>query len=80
MNQVIRVTVKADEKRDSVALAQNGRLMVTTREPAEENRANKAVLRLVAEYLGVQQKQLRITSGHQTPNKHLRLLGEPDQK
>jgi len=49
---------------------------VYTRAPALENQANREVLFLLAKHLGVEQKRLRIISGHQASSKQILLYPE----
>jgi uncharacterized protein YggU (UPF0235/DUF167 family) len=46
------------------------------KEPASNNLANKRVLYLVAQHFNIPQKQLRIITGHTSPNKIIEIPDE----
>lgn len=71
----IRVRVSAGAKRESLEQTADDSFLVSVREPAEQNLANKRVLELVALHFGVSPKQIRIISGHHSPGK---ILSVPD--
>ncbi len=72
----IRVRVAAGAKRESFEPSSEDSFLVSVKEPAEQNRANKRVLELVAEHFGIEPKQIRIVSGHHSPGK---ILSLPDK-
>lgn len=51
--------------------------LVSVKEPAEQNLANKRVLELIAEYFDISPRSIRIISGHHSPGK---ILSVPDKK
>jgi len=65
---LIRIRVSPGMRRESVSSGKRGVLEVGVKEPAEENRANARALLLVAAYLKVPPKAVRIVRGH-----HLRV-------
>lgn len=67
----IRVRVSAGAKKESFEQVSGDSFLVSVKEPAEQNRANKRVLELVAGHFGVDPKQTRIVSGHHAPGKIL---------
>jgi len=50
-----------------------GRLVVRTTAPPLDGRANDAVCRIVAAYLGVSPRNVTIVSGHRSRDKRLRV-------
>jgi uncharacterized protein (TIGR00251 family) len=68
----IRVTVKPNSKTEELT-HEGDAFTIRVREPAREGKANKAVVRLLARYLGVPQSRVRIVSGLTCKNKVLRL-------
>jgi uncharacterized protein YggU (UPF0235/DUF167 family) len=64
----LKVTVKASAKTDSVSL-KNDRYIISTREPAENGRANEAVHSLLATHLGVPRKMISLVRGADKPSK-----------
>lgn len=68
MPEYIRVKVTAKAKTESIT-EKNGVLLVSVREPREENKANVRVQELVARYHNVQVSQLRIIKGHHQAQK-----------
>lgn len=67
----ITVKVKTGAKNESVRRLSGERFEISVREKAEGNLANRRVLQLVAQHLGVPLKQVRITKGHHQPSKIL---------
>jgi uncharacterized protein (TIGR00251 family) len=64
----IQVKVTANSK------SENGYL-VRVKEPAKEGKANKAVIRALAEYFKVSQSSIRIVSGLEGKNKIVEIPG-----
>jgi len=60
----IRVKVLAGVKKELVKELGENRLEIHVKEPAEANLANKRVLEIVAERLGVSIKKIKIINGH----------------
>lgn len=73
----IRVRVSAGAKKESFAKGESDSFLVTVKEPAEGNLANRRVLELIATHFGILPKQIRIISGHHSPGK---ILSVPDAK
>ena len=73
----IHVKVTTGAKDEGIKLIKDLHYIVTVKEKAERNQANKRVCELVANLLGTQAKAIRIISGHHSPSK---LLSVPDQK
>ena len=55
---------------------EKGKYEVFVKAKAERNLANKEMLKLLAERFEVEEKKLRIISGHHRPNKTIEILGE----
>ncbi len=68
----IRVDVKPNSRAPGVAAVED-HLVVRVKEPAKEGKANEAVIRAVAEYYGVAQRDVRIVSGGASRHKVLEL-------
>jgi uncharacterized protein YggU (UPF0235/DUF167 family) len=64
----IKVTVKPYSKVDEIT-ERNGRFIISTREPAENGRANAAAQTLLARHLGVLEKELALVRGSDKPSK-----------
>jgi len=67
----VRVHVAPGSKREQIAEGKEGILLITVREPAEGNQANKRVRELVALRLLLPLSKVRILSGHHSPTKLL---------
>lgn len=63
-----KITAFPDSKIESIEF-KNDRYRVFIREPASDNRANKAIVRALATYLGLEGKELRIIKGHTSMSK-----------
>jgi uncharacterized protein YggU (UPF0235/DUF167 family) len=69
----VSVRVVPRSGRDEVAGERDGRLVVRTTAPPVDDRANQAVCRLVADYLGVPRGRVSIDSGHHSRYKVVRI-------
>jgi uncharacterized protein (TIGR00251 family) len=58
----VRVDVKPNSKTPGIELVE-GRLIVRVKEPPTEGKANEAVLRAVADFYRVAQRDVRLVSG-----------------
>jgi len=72
---LIDVKVVPGSSRDRVAGPLGARLKVTVSRPAEKGAANKAVVHLLAEALGVPARDVRLTSGPARPEKTFLVRG-----
>ena len=70
----IKVKVTAEAKRDEIKKIKDDHFTVATKSKAEQNRANKRTLELVAKYYKIPPNKVRIISGHHRPNKILEIL------
>jgi uncharacterized protein (TIGR00251 family) len=70
----IQVKVTANSRQKEVIKSENGYL-VRVKEPAKEGKANKAVIRALAEYFKVSQSSIRIVSGLEGKNKIVEIPG-----
>lgn len=73
----IRVRVASGAKKESFVKSAEDSFLVSVKEPAEQNLANKRVLEIFATHFGIEPKQIRIISGHHSPGK---ILSIPDVK
>ena len=64
----IRVKVIPNSKTDEVK-KEGDRFVVRVREPAREGKANRAIIKLLADYFGVARGQVVISSGFGSRNK-----------
>ena len=64
----IRVKVVPNSKVEEVVEEGDG-FLVRVREPPQEGKANRAVIKLLADYFGVPQRQVVISSGFASRNK-----------
>lgn len=72
---LIHVKIKPDSKKDEVIMKNNASFIVSVREEAKENKANYAMLLLLAEHLDVPVSILRIVTGHHAPSKIIEVMG-----
>lgn len=71
MSTHIKVKVNAGSKTEGVKLLEPGFYQVRTRAPAEDGKANRRVLELLAEEFGCSPDRLRILSGATRPLKKI---------
>ena len=67
----IKVKVVAGAKREEVKKKSEDTFIISVREKAERNLANQRVKEIFASYFAISTKNIRIISGHQSPNKIL---------
>lgn len=70
----IRVTVIPNSKTDEVTREGDG-FLVKVKEPPKEGKANKAVIKLLAQHFKVPQDSVRISSGFRSRNKVIEVSG-----
>ena len=66
----IRVLVFAGAKKQGL-MEEKERLVISVREPAQRNLANKRVILMVAEHYGVPPNKVKLLTGHKSPQKLL---------
>ena len=67
---IITAIIKPNSKhREEVVAGDDGSLMVFTKSPAVEGRANEAAARLLAKYYGVSKSRIRLVRGHTSKHK-----------
>jgi uncharacterized protein len=71
----LRLRVKAGARRSRVIGAHGGALKVEVQAPPERGRANEAVLRLVAEVVGVERRRLDLIIGAASQDKLIEIDG-----
>ncbi len=69
----IRVKVIPNSKVEGVVREGDG-FLVRVKEPAREGKANRAVIKLLAEHFGVSQRRVVIASGFGSRNKVIEVL------
>lgn len=72
---VLRVLVKPRARRNAIVGVRHEALLVEVTAPPQQNRANEAVIALLAEALDVLKSQIKILSGQAYREKRLRVLG-----
>lgn len=69
----VNVRVKPNSKTEEV-IPEDGGFIVRVKEPPKEGKANRAVIRLLARYLGIPEAQLRISRGLTSRTKVIQIL------
>lgn len=70
---LIHVKVTPEAKHDSLVEKNKASLIISVKEPAEGNRANRRVLELVAEHFHISRSKIQIVTGHHSPGKILEI-------
>jgi uncharacterized protein (TIGR00251 family) len=70
----IRVRVKTNSKIEEV-VKEDDIFLVRIKEPAKEGKANRATIKLLADYFRVSQRQVTISSGLGSRNKIIEISG-----
>ena len=71
---LIRIKAFPNSKKQAIEETAPQVLRVFVREDAQQNRANDAVIRAVAEYYSIPRNKLRMISGHQKQSKLIQIL------
>ena len=66
----IQVKVKPNSRTEDVSL-EGDSFIVRVKEPPREDKANQAVIKLLAQHFGVSQSRVRILSGFRSKNKFI---------
>ncbi len=76
MNPFRHISLKVfpNAKKEFIEEISPGKLRIFTREPARDNRANKAITRIVAEFYRVPIAKIRIIHGHHAQGKIIEIL------
>jgi len=72
---ILRVRVQPRASRDALAGERNGALVVRVTAPPVEDAANRALVRVLGEALGVAPSRVRILSGHTGRTKRVAVEG-----
>ena len=70
----IKVHVIAGAKKELIKKRGKDAYDISVREPAEQNMANRRVLELIAQDLGIPKGKVRIITGHHSPGKILSII------
>jgi uncharacterized protein YggU (UPF0235/DUF167 family) len=70
----IRIKAFPESKKPAIEVVEEKVLRVFVRESAQNNQANKAVIRAVATYYNIPENKLRMISGHRGLNKTIQIL------
>lgn len=71
---LIHVKIIVDSKEDKIVQKNETSFTVHVKEPAEDNRANKRMIELVADRFGIVRSKVRIITGHHHPSKILDII------
>lgn len=72
---LVHIKVESEAKEDSVYKKSDTSYIVSVREEAKENMANKKMLFLMAKFFNTSPSAIRIITGHHTPSKIIEILG-----
>lgn len=76
----LRVKLVPGSSRDEIVGPLGDRLKVTVRKPPEKGAANKALVRLLADALGLGRRDIEVIRGHTRPEKDLLVRGLPGER
>lgn len=72
---ILKIRVKPRARRNAIAGVHNDAVLVEVTAPPEQNRANDAVIALLADVLDLPKSRVEIISGHSFREKLVRLHG-----
>ena len=67
----IKIKVFPKSKKEEIRKIKENNFEIKVREKAEKNMANKRVIEILSDYFKINEKQIRIVNGHQSPIKML---------
>lgn len=67
----IKVNVLASSKKEKIEKIGDNRYLISVKEPAERNLANKRICEIISFLYKVNSKDVRIVNGHHSPSKML---------
>lgn len=70
----IKVKVQAGSKKEKIEKKSENSYVISVREPAERNLANKRICAIISSIYKVNVKSVRIVSGHLSPSKILSVI------
>jgi uncharacterized protein (TIGR00251 family) len=74
----LRLRVKAGARKTAIQGAHGGKLKLSVTAPPDKGKANKAVLELLADRLGLATTELQLLSGHTSQDKLVQIPLPPD--
>ena len=74
MQTIIRVRAFPDARKEHIEEVESYILRIFVREPAKDNRANRKILDLVADFYTIPRNKLRMISGHHGMSKMIEVL------
>jgi uncharacterized protein (TIGR00251 family) len=77
-NLIVQVRVQPRASRNEIQGVEHGQLRIRTTAAPTDGKANKAVIRLLADYLGVPQSRITLTRGPTHRNKQVSVVGPID--
>lgn len=72
---LIHVKIKPDSKEDKIIQKNDTSFIVHVKEPAEDNKANKRLIEMLAIKFNVIRSSIKIVTGHHSPSKILDIVG-----
>ena len=74
INMKLFIAVKLRAKEEKVEKIDNTHFTVATKEPPIQGRANRAIIKTLADYLNIAPSRLQIVSGHTSRQKIIEVL------
>ena len=65
----IKVIAKTQAKKESIVVKSKDHFLISVKEKAERNMANKRIIEILAEYFKIPKGKVRIVTGHHHPHK-----------
>jgi len=72
---VVSIKAQPGSKKNEVRLEENGQIKVCVTQRPEKGKANRAVLEVLAEFLGVRESQVELISGETSQKKRVLIHG-----
>lgn len=72
----LKVKAFPDSKKEQIIDKGSDKFWVYVKEPASQNQANEAVIRVLSEFLKIPIKKFRIVKGSRSPSKILEIINQ----
>jgi len=70
----ISVRVKPNARKEEIKKLNDNAFILSVKEPAKEDKANQAIIKLLSEYFGVPKSSISIIKGQTSKNKIIQIL------
>jgi uncharacterized protein (TIGR00251 family) len=74
----LHIKAKPNSKQDQLQRLSDGTLQVKVKAPAQDGKANEAIVKFLAEVLKISKSKINVVSGHTAPFKKLQIEADEE--